>query len=54
MLKNDNISDLITGSDNLSKVDIQERLSELNKNRLEATGISQKRVLEEYARQLML
>lgn len=38
------------GADNLSKVDIQARVSELNKSRLEATGISQKRVLEEYAK----
>lgn len=34
----------------LTIVDIQARLSELNKSRLEATGISQKRVLEEYAK----
>lgn len=39
-----------TGSENLTKPDIQSRLSELNKSRLEATGISQKRVLEEYAK----
>jgi phage terminase small subunit len=38
------------GAENLTKPDIQERLSELNKSRLEATGISQKRVLEEYAK----
>lgn len=38
------------GSQNLSKLIIQERLAELNKSRLEATGISQKRVLEEYAK----
>lgn len=34
----------------LTNVDIQARVSELNKSRLEATGISQKRVLEEYAK----
>jgi len=34
----------------LTNVDIQARISELNKSRLEATGISQKRVLEEYAK----
>lgn len=38
------------GAENLTKLDIQARLSELNKSRLEATGISQKRVLEEYAK----
>jgi phage terminase small subunit len=39
-----------TGTENLSKPVIQARISELNKSRLEATGISQKRVLEEYAK----
>jgi phage terminase small subunit len=34
----------------LTIVDVQARISELNKSRLEATGISQKRVLEEYAK----
>ncbi len=38
------------GSENLTKPDIQARLSELNKERSEATGITQKRVLEEYAK----
>lgn len=38
------------GAENLTKPDIQARISELNKSRLEATGISQKRVLEEYAK----
>lgn len=38
------------GTQNLSKLLIQQRLIELNKSRLEATGISQKRVLEEYAK----
>jgi phage terminase small subunit len=38
------------GQENLTKPDIQARVSELNKSRLEATGISQKRVLEEYAK----
>jgi phage terminase small subunit len=38
------------GAENLTKPDIQLRLSELNKSRLEATGISQKRVLEEYSK----
>lgn len=34
----------------LRNVEIQARISELNKSRLEATGISQKRVLKEYAK----
>ena len=38
------------GAENLIKPEIQARISELNKSRLEATGISQKRVLEEYAK----
>lgn len=38
------------GAENLTKPEIQQRVSELNKSRLEATGISQKRVLEEYAK----
>jgi phage terminase small subunit len=38
------------GSENLTKLVIRERILELNKTRLEATGITQKRVLEEYAK----
>lgn len=38
------------GCENLAKPNIQARLSELNKERSEATGITQKRVLEEYAK----
>lgn len=34
----------------LSNVMVQERVQELNKSRSEATGITQKRVLEEYAK----
>lgn len=34
----------------LSKVYIQARIAELNKDRAEATGITQKRVLEEFAK----
>lgn len=38
------------GQENLTKPDIQARIAELNKSRLEALGISQNRVLEEYAK----
>lgn len=40
----------VTGFENLNKPYIQERIAELNKDRAEATGITQKRVLEEYAK----
>lgn len=38
------------GQENLTKPDIQERIEELNKARQEATGITQKKVLEELAK----
>lgn len=38
------------GCENLTKPNIQERISELNQARQEATGINQKRVLEELAK----
>lgn len=37
-------------SENLTKPNIQLRITELNRSRQEATGINQKRVLEEYAK----
>lgn len=38
------------GNENLTKPEIQERITELNKGRQEATGINQRRVLEELAK----
>lgn len=40
----------VQGSQNLVKLSIQSRIQELNKGRSEATGITQNRVLEEYAK----
>jgi phage terminase small subunit len=38
------------GYENLTKSHIQDRIAELNKDRAEATGITQRKVLEEYAK----